>query len=296
LTGDNTSTTSGVVLFSTTTGANGNDNNTIDNCDIRDGATTPNNGIFSSGTTTSTATNNSGNTISNNNIFNYFAAASTSAGVLISSGSTDWTISGNSFYQTATRTSTAAATVYGISIANSTSGNNFVVSSNFIGGSTASAGGTAWTIAGAFANRFNGIGLNVSTTNLHISAGSPMIDTAVTIPSVNSDFDGQTRPIGAANDIGADEWVATITISGRVLTSDGQGIKNVLVSLTDSGAGPKRSTLTGPFGYYSFTGQPSNLVYTVTVGSKRFTFTPNFRDVGGYADITNFDFTADPLP
>ena len=40
----------------------------------------------------------------------------------------------------------------------------------------------------------------------------------------------------------------------------------------------------------------SDLLYTVSVGSKRFTFTPNFRDVGGYADITNFDFTADPLP
>ncbi|HEY0461477.1 MAG TPA: Calx-beta domain-containing protein [Pyrinomonadaceae bacterium] len=162
LAGVNTSTTNGVVLFSTTTGANGNDNNTIDNCDIRDGATTPTNGIFSSGSTTTTATNNSGNTISNNNIFNYFISSSTSAGVLISSGTTDWTISGNSFYQTATRTATAAATVYGISIAN-TSGTNFVVTNNFVGGTAASAGGTPWTIAGTFANRFNGIGLSVST-------------------------------------------------------------------------------------------------------------------------------------
>ena len=172
----------------------------------------------------------------------------------------------------------------------------FAANVGFIGGSARVTRGDWQTATTQDANSLAVDPLFVGPTNLHISAGSPMIDAAVTIAAVNSDFDGQTRPIGAANDIGADEWVATITISGRVLTSDGQGIKNVLVSLTDSGAGPKRSTLTGPFGYYSFTGQPSNLLYTVSVGSKRFTFTPNFRDVGGYADITNFDFTADPLP
>ena len=172
----------------------------------------------------------------------------------------------------------------------------FAANVGFIGGSARVTLGDWQAATTQDANSLAVDPLFVGPTNLHISAGSPMIDAAVTIPAVNSDFDGQTRPIGAANDIGADEWVATITISGRVLTSDGQGIKNVLVSLTDSGAGPKRSTLTGPFGYYSFTGQPSNLLYTVSVGSKRFTFTPNFRDVGGYTDITDFDFIADPLP
>ncbi len=53
--GVNTSATSGTVVFSTTTGANGNDNNTIDTCDIRDGASTPRNGIYSLGTTTTPA-------------------------------------------------------------------------------------------------------------------------------------------------------------------------------------------------------------------------------------------------
>jgi hypothetical protein len=45
-----------VVWFSLApqTGANGNDNNTIDNCDNRDGATTPTNAIFAAGTTTTT--------------------------------------------------------------------------------------------------------------------------------------------------------------------------------------------------------------------------------------------------
>ncbi|MFZ4549781.1 MAG: hypothetical protein ACOYN4_20200, partial [Bacteroidales bacterium] len=76
LKGVNTSTSSGVIVFSTTTGTTGNDGNTIDNCDISDGATTPTNCIYASGTTTSAAHNNSGITISNCNIFNFFSAGS----------------------------------------------------------------------------------------------------------------------------------------------------------------------------------------------------------------------------
>src|SRR6476660_7233269 len=100
LTGVNTSALSGVVLFAGTTGTNGNDNNTIDTCDIRDGATTPANGIFSSGATGTSAQNNSGNTVTNSSILNFFAAAAASTGITISGGNTDWTITGNSFFQT----------------------------------------------------------------------------------------------------------------------------------------------------------------------------------------------------
>jgi hypothetical protein len=65
-------------FFSTTTGANGNDNNTIDNSDIKDGATTPTNGIlFFRVFQLHTAQNNSGNTISNCNIFNFYNSTST---------------------------------------------------------------------------------------------------------------------------------------------------------------------------------------------------------------------------
>lgn len=162
--GVETSTTSGVIFFSTTTGTTGNDGNTIDNNDIRDGATTPNNGIYASGTTTTTATNNSGNTISNNNIFNFFNAGSSENGILVSGGNTDWTITGNSLYQTIARTETAAATESGITISNSSSGNNFVITNNFIGGGAANAGGTAWNIGGSVANRFRGISLSVGST------------------------------------------------------------------------------------------------------------------------------------
>ena len=60
LRGVNTSASSGTIVFSATTGANGNDGNTIDNCDLGDGATPPANAIYSLGSTGTTAQNNSG--------------------------------------------------------------------------------------------------------------------------------------------------------------------------------------------------------------------------------------------
>jgi hypothetical protein len=153
----------GLVLFSTTTGPNGNDNNTIDNCDIRDSVSTPAIAVYSSGSSTTPAQNNSGNTISNCSIFNFYIAANFAAGVRLVGGNTDWTITGNSFYQTATRTATSGS-VFGILIENPT-GNNLSVTNNFFGGSGPGATGAAWTTTGTTAsNRFVGIQMNVSTT------------------------------------------------------------------------------------------------------------------------------------
>ena len=159
--GVNTSTSSGVVLFSTTTGTTGNDNNTIDNCDLRDGATTPSILLYGLGTSTTTAHYNSGNIISNNNFYNFYGT-STQAGIYLSSNNTDWTISNNSFYQTTPR-AVVATTVYGIYLSNL--GNNFTVTGNYIGGSAPNCGLSAWTTTGTTsAFRFQGIFLSVGST------------------------------------------------------------------------------------------------------------------------------------
>ncbi|MBL7795061.1 MAG: hypothetical protein JNJ90_01025, partial [Saprospiraceae bacterium] len=145
LRGVNTSTASGVVVFSTTTGANGNDNNLIEFCDIRDGATSPLNCVYSSATTTTLAQYNNNNTIGNCNIFNYFGATSSHVGVFLAGGNTGWTVSGNSFYQTTTRSTTGTVNAFQSS---SSLNNNLTVTNNFIGGSEPNAGGTAMTYTG----------------------------------------------------------------------------------------------------------------------------------------------------
>jgi trimeric autotransporter adhesin len=161
LQGVSTSATSGVVVFSTTTGANGNDNNSLDHCDLGDGASMPTNGLFSLGTATTIDQYNSGNTVSNCNIFNFYSAAIRSAGLLLDGGNTAWSITGNSFYQTASLG--PLADHYAIHLW-CPSGGNFTVTGNFIGGSAANAGGTAWTKNSQFLGVFQGIYLNVGTT------------------------------------------------------------------------------------------------------------------------------------
>ncbi|MFN8305987.1 MAG: hypothetical protein U0T79_04365 [Ferruginibacter sp.] len=186
---DNTSTTSGVVLFSTTTGANGNDNNTIDNCNIGPNAANPTNGIFSSGTTTSSTHFNSGNVISNNNIFDFYNSTSTSnggTGLNVSSGNTDWSVTGNSFYQTATRTTYgAAAVVSAINISN-TAGSNFTVTGNYVGGTAPLCAGTAYTINATTTVVFRGILISVGVTPVSNVTSNTVRNLSITTTSAST--------------------------------------------------------------------------------------------------------------
>ena len=95
--GVNNNVASGVVLFSTTSGTGGNNDNLIDDCVIRDGIfTTPVNILYSLGTTTSTNRYNRGNTINNCSLINFYANNTDVAGIRLDVGNTDWTITGNS--------------------------------------------------------------------------------------------------------------------------------------------------------------------------------------------------------
>lgn len=150
--GTNADVSEGVIEFSTTSGSNGNDNNTISYCLIKDnGGTTPQNAIYSSGTTTSSAHYNSGNTITNNEIYDFYKNGQVCSGVKLQGGTTDWTISNNSFYQTTSRTATTAVT-YNVIYVNTSNANNMTISGNYFGGSSANCGGSAWTLGGNVSN------------------------------------------------------------------------------------------------------------------------------------------------
>lgn len=157
--GANTTAASGTVLFSTAL-TSGNDNNTISNCDIKDYTTTlPVNAIYSAGTT---GKENSGNTIQNCNIYNFFSNSSASSGISLMAGNTAWTITGNNFYQTVSRTS-AAADNYVIRI-NDANGTNFVVTNNLIGGSASDGTGTYSFNNSTGTNKIIGIYLQAVST------------------------------------------------------------------------------------------------------------------------------------
>ena len=153
------STTSGVITFSTGTN---NSNNTITNCDIDGGAgatadptAAAQMGIYSSGTA------NDNIIISNCNIYNNFVRGQDNYGIYALTGST-WTISGNSIYQTNPRTVGAATRYFGIRMQSASSVNNSIYD-NYIGGRSASCGGSKFNFDGSFENYFYGIFLNVGT-------------------------------------------------------------------------------------------------------------------------------------
>lgn len=226
LKGVNSNASSGTVLFSTTTGASGNDNNTIDRCDIRDGATTPANGIYSAGT--AAPADNSGNTVSNCNISNFYSGTVDAAGLRLDGGNTDWSITGNSFYQTATRTA-VTGNVRAIYV-NNASGNNFTVTGNSIGGSVANAGDTAWTTIGTTAGYLlQGILLNVGATTPSSVQGNTIANfvwtsniNATALPGVWSGIYVQAGNVNVG------------TVTGNTI---GSGTGTGSISVTTSGTG-----------------------------------------------------------
>ncbi len=82
-------------------------------------------------------------------------------------------------------------------------------------------------------------------------------------------------------------------ISGRLLTSMGQGVANARVTLTDlNGQTRTRTAASNGFGGFRFGGLQVGQTYTVTVGSRRYTFAPVTVNVTG--QLVNIDMIAEP--
>lgn len=87
---------------------------------------------------------------------------------------------------------------------------------------------------------------------------------------------------------------ADLSISGRVTTAGGAGIRNARVVLSGNSLPEPRVVTTGSFGYFSFTGLTAGETYVVTVNSQRYTFTVPSRVITLVDNLTDVDFTADP--
>jgi hypothetical protein len=87
---------------------------------------------------------------------------------------------------------------------------------------------------------------------------------------------------------------AAVSLSGRVTDGFGTGIRGAIVTLEGSGLSEPRVAATSSFGYYSFDGISTG-TYMVTVSSKRYTFAAPSRMVTISDNVTDFDFTAEPL-
>jgi uncharacterized delta-60 repeat protein len=79
----------------------------------------------------------------------------------------------------------------------------------------------------------------------------------------------------------------SVTVSGRVVTTDGNGLRNATVSLTDSN-GARRTALTSSLGYYSFDSVGIGRTYAINVQSRRYRFSPNQLQINESLTEVNF--------
>jgi CSLREA domain-containing protein len=155
---------------------------------------------------------------------------------------------------------------------------------------------------------------NGGITQTHrLSAGSAAIDAGINALAVNpangaaltTDQRGTGFPriidgngdFTATVDIGAFEaplapTAATASVSGRVVTAQGRGIRNVVITMTDS-SGNTRTAISTTFGYYRFEEVAAGQIYIFTARGKRFSFEQNTQVLSILEETNNIDFVAD---
>ena len=79
----------------------------------------------------------------------------------------------------------------------------------------------------------------------------------------------------------------SVTVSGRVLTSDGRGLRNATVSITDPN-GVSRIATTSSFGFFSFDNVSAGGAYTFRIFSRFFRFQPRTVQVNDNLTLADF--------
>ncbi|MBK8464478.1 MAG: hypothetical protein IPL32_01480 [Chloracidobacterium sp.] len=87
---------------------------------------------------------------------------------------------------------------------------------------------------------------------------------------------------------------ASASISGRVATADGAGIRNAKIVVSGGSLEQPLVVTTGSFGYYSVEGLITGQTYIVTVISNRYSFSNPTQVVSLVDNIVDANFTADP--
>lgn len=111
-----------------------------------------------------------------------------------------------------------------------------------------------------------------------IAAGASAGSTPITFgntPTPRSFSDALGNPIPMTyvdGSINIQAAAPPITVSGRI-TANGVGLRNALVTMVD-GSNNRRAATSSTFGYYIFQNVTPGIQYTITVGSRRYTFTP----------------------
>lgn len=85
---------------------------------------------------------------------------------------------------------------------------------------------------------------------------------------------------------------ASVSISGRALTANAQGVKGAIVILYGGALTEPRFALTNNFGYYSFADVPVGETYILSASHKQHIFNPNTLVLNVNETFENANFTA----
>jgi hypothetical protein len=86
---------------------------------------------------------------------------------------------------------------------------------------------------------------------------------------------------------------AGVNVSGRVITANGAGIRNVIVVLTGGNLFTPRTTRTGTFGNFTFEDVTVGQIYIVTVEGKKYNFPQSSQIISLVDNVTDIVFQAD---
>lgn len=285
----NATIATGTILFST--GTSGGNNNIIitDNYIGAVGTSFPSRAIASFGSS-STSTNNN-NVISNNNIYDYFNETY-SAGVYLNDNNTLWTISGNRFYQTGTRTGSGTGIHYAVFIDGNTVASGFQINNNTIGFSSEIGTGTyavsgAATTFQAISVKAVGIGVNEvkgnSIRNIQIANSGTAVNYAINISATPNGISAVVQDNVVTSIASSGNWYV-INLSGTGNNQQSSIINNSISAISLTGGARFYGILYngGAGGISSLVG--SNNIYDVSLnGSAAGTATGSPALVGIYA-------------
>lgn len=148
-----------------------------------------------------------------------------------------------------------------------------------------------------YLSKFNGSTYDL-VFNSETALGQPITGTSFTLPGGILQPNAQYRwNMSSHNQAGygtpnvfRNYFTVSISasISGRVVTPEGLGLRNAIVGLTDS-QGVRQTATTSSFGFYTFNGIRPGEDYVAGVSSKRYRFAARTLSVSG--DLSNIDFT-----
>ena len=131
----------------------------------------------------------------------------------------------------------------------------------------------------------------IASITFHVRSGAQAGESRVTfddavVNGLSADTNGLI--IGTTFDQNGRITVPAASISGRVITPDGRGVRGATVTIVDSN-GFARTVTTSSFGYYTFDDLTAGASYVIGVSSRQYRFAT--RTIELTDSLTDVDFT-----